>query len=292
MSEPTMEYPKLCHLCGQKIGSRLDLDWHGIGNCAPICERCTGSGIDPGTDSEHRAALAQLREPMECGHPKACRVEQPHRVMVNLPDEPARSEPVFRCSACDQRDAALALFARRVAGHEPTSFIYGLSGNYAKIKCSKCGWIDVTWQQHILSLADPKALTEHDAALVAPFQARVDGLINSAAQDYRERKQLEADNAALREQNASRDMAKLPCGHPKACLVAVNDASAIGQKECGWCLSENKLKAALKAQIASAEAKAYRRCANELQTSPEVVDDDTFLRWAAELEKQKAEASK
>ncbi len=47
MSEPVGKFPKVCDLCGEKIGSRLDQDWHGLGNCVPICERCGGSGIDP-----------------------------------------------------------------------------------------------------------------------------------------------------------------------------------------------------------------------------------------------------
>ena len=46
MSEPITEYPKVCECCGEKIGTRTDLDFHGLGNCAPICEICSGSGID------------------------------------------------------------------------------------------------------------------------------------------------------------------------------------------------------------------------------------------------------
>ena len=50
MAEPKDEYPKVCHLCGKKIGTRIDLDWHGLGNCVGICERCHGSGIEPKDD--------------------------------------------------------------------------------------------------------------------------------------------------------------------------------------------------------------------------------------------------
>jgi hypothetical protein len=45
MSEAKGEFPKICELCEKKIGSRIDLDWHGLGNCVPICETCNGSGI-------------------------------------------------------------------------------------------------------------------------------------------------------------------------------------------------------------------------------------------------------
>ena len=54
MSEVQCEFPKVCELCGQKIGSRIDLDWHGLGNCAPICDACSGSGI------EDKAALNRI----------------------------------------------------------------------------------------------------------------------------------------------------------------------------------------------------------------------------------------
>lgn len=47
MSESQAEFPKVCEFCGEKIGTRIDLDWHGLGNCAPICARCKGSGIEP-----------------------------------------------------------------------------------------------------------------------------------------------------------------------------------------------------------------------------------------------------
>ena len=47
MSEVQGEFPKVCDLCEKPIGTRIDLDWHGLGNCVPICERCNGSGIEP-----------------------------------------------------------------------------------------------------------------------------------------------------------------------------------------------------------------------------------------------------
>jgi hypothetical protein len=43
------EYPKPCDLCPGTIESKEDLDWHGLGNCVPICKRCNGSGIEPST---------------------------------------------------------------------------------------------------------------------------------------------------------------------------------------------------------------------------------------------------
>ena len=36
MSEVKGEYPKPCEFCGDKIGTRIDLDWHGLGNCVPL----------------------------------------------------------------------------------------------------------------------------------------------------------------------------------------------------------------------------------------------------------------
>ena len=42
------KYPHPCGLCPGTIESAEDTEWHGLGNCVPICERCTGSGIEPG----------------------------------------------------------------------------------------------------------------------------------------------------------------------------------------------------------------------------------------------------
>ena len=52
MSETRDGYPKTCDLCGEEIGSRIDLDWHGIGTCAPICDACGGSGME--SSPEHK----------------------------------------------------------------------------------------------------------------------------------------------------------------------------------------------------------------------------------------------
>jgi hypothetical protein len=52
--------------------------------------------------TELHEKIVELQQVMSCGHPRACLIEQLHRVMVNLPDEPARSEPVFRCAVCEQ----------------------------------------------------------------------------------------------------------------------------------------------------------------------------------------------
>jgi hypothetical protein len=48
---PAPEYPKPCGLCPGQIESVEDLDWHGLGNCVPICETCDGSGIMPDAGS-------------------------------------------------------------------------------------------------------------------------------------------------------------------------------------------------------------------------------------------------
>jgi hypothetical protein len=173
--------------------------------CGKITSICglphghTGEHEKSHTESEHQAALALLREPMECGHPKACRVEQAHRVMVNLPDEPARSEPVFRCSACDQRDAALGRlgdFAQEATGHRFEQDINGSRCTCGKVFHSFGGDASNQWQQHILALADPQALTEHDAALAQKL------LTSFTSEEAKKLAALEADNAALREQIA------------------------------------------------------------------------------------------
>lgn len=49
LSERDMKlpYPRPCGLCPGQIESKEDLDWHGLGNCVPICDLCSGSGIQP-----------------------------------------------------------------------------------------------------------------------------------------------------------------------------------------------------------------------------------------------------
>ena len=39
-------YPKPCGLCLEQMLSTEDTEWHGLGNCVPICDRCGGSGIE------------------------------------------------------------------------------------------------------------------------------------------------------------------------------------------------------------------------------------------------------
>jgi Lar family restriction alleviation protein len=42
------KWPQHCDLCNTDMESADDrTEWHGLGNCFPICDRCTGSGIDP-----------------------------------------------------------------------------------------------------------------------------------------------------------------------------------------------------------------------------------------------------
>lgn len=40
------KYPMPCGVCPGTIESEQDLEWHGIGNCMPICDACGGSGIE------------------------------------------------------------------------------------------------------------------------------------------------------------------------------------------------------------------------------------------------------
>jgi hypothetical protein len=53
------EFPQVCKLCGQKIGSRLDFDYHGLGDCVSICSRCYGSGIEP-NDSLSKSSTEKI----------------------------------------------------------------------------------------------------------------------------------------------------------------------------------------------------------------------------------------
>jgi hypothetical protein len=174
--------------------------------------------------------------------------------------------------------AALALFAREAAEHWPI-FDRDVDDQLIHAECS-CGitlergiaWLP-SWQQHILSLADPQALTEHDAALQQRIR-ELQGLLKEWQDQYQD---LEADNAALREQIGIQETTM-------ECYRNTHEA-------------DTQIIADLEAQIASAEANAYRRCASELcRTGSGQVDPyllsyvSIFNEWADEAEKQKAEA--
>jgi hypothetical protein len=77
MSEAKGEFPKICELCEKEIGSRIDLDWHGLGNCVPICETCNGSGI------------------AKTGEPKICYTPE----QINLMLESARRQALEELAA-------------------------------------------------------------------------------------------------------------------------------------------------------------------------------------------------
>lgn len=56
-------YPRPCGLCPGQIVSEADLDWHGLGNCVAICDRCTGSGIEPKLQATGSLFDAAKRKP-------------------------------------------------------------------------------------------------------------------------------------------------------------------------------------------------------------------------------------
>lgn len=58
--EQGTQFPRPCGLCPGTIESSEDLEWHGIGNCLPLCERCLGSGVDPGYEREQGTASEAL----------------------------------------------------------------------------------------------------------------------------------------------------------------------------------------------------------------------------------------
>jgi hypothetical protein len=44
------KWPQHCDLCNQDMESADDrTEWHGLGNCVPVCMVCMGSGIEPAT---------------------------------------------------------------------------------------------------------------------------------------------------------------------------------------------------------------------------------------------------
>lgn len=46
MSEITSIYPRVCELCKQKIGTRINEDFHGVGNCIPSSITFTQAEVD------------------------------------------------------------------------------------------------------------------------------------------------------------------------------------------------------------------------------------------------------
>jgi hypothetical protein len=62
-------YPQPCGLCPGIIQSADDCEWHGLGNCVPICTRCDGSGIEP-----ESVPVAEPTQPNIC---KGCELGVP-----------------------------------------------------------------------------------------------------------------------------------------------------------------------------------------------------------------------
>ncbi len=46
-ASPQPTFPQPCELCGKEIAERDDTQYHGLGECVPICPTCFGSGIEP-----------------------------------------------------------------------------------------------------------------------------------------------------------------------------------------------------------------------------------------------------
>lgn len=81
----TEGYPKNCELCEKRIESKDDLDWHGLGNCVPICMHCMGSGIEdeskvPLPEVRRRLGLAENENPSAPANlvlPKPVKIPKP-----------------------------------------------------------------------------------------------------------------------------------------------------------------------------------------------------------------------
>jgi hypothetical protein len=52
-------FPFDCELCGEAMNSTDDYEWHGIGDCAPICPTCNGNGYVAGVRTEEPSRCAE-----------------------------------------------------------------------------------------------------------------------------------------------------------------------------------------------------------------------------------------
>lgn len=56
-------WPRVCHLCNQNMESEADrTEWHGLGNCVPVCPTCMGSGSADDTTDPREAPCPSTRE--------------------------------------------------------------------------------------------------------------------------------------------------------------------------------------------------------------------------------------
>lgn len=67
----SQHWPQHCDLCSMPMQTPDDRAfWHGIGNCVPICDACTGSGTLPPTVGMVVTLVHGKRYPLASGPPK------------------------------------------------------------------------------------------------------------------------------------------------------------------------------------------------------------------------------
>lgn len=112
------EYPQPCGLCPGLIESPADLDWHGLGNCVPICERCGGSGEDPKTTPElAKARVKELETELRLEH--RLRLDRMAKALDEDQSEPSKGTPIPQATISE---GVLLAKARADAFEEATKY--------------------------------------------------------------------------------------------------------------------------------------------------------------------------
>jgi hypothetical protein len=64
MPKADTRWPHVCHLCNRNMESEADrAEWHGLGNCVPICPICFGSGSSEGVPNPEQLAEEMYSQP-------------------------------------------------------------------------------------------------------------------------------------------------------------------------------------------------------------------------------------
>lgn len=113
------KYPMPCGLCPGQIESADDTEWHGLGNCVPICDRCCGSGIEPAAVTRYEALYNRVMSLLR-------NTKMPHGLC-----EPRERKACTHCNAEEELDKMLSEYkgARIVqSAAPPQPPVTGLSG--------------------------------------------------------------------------------------------------------------------------------------------------------------------
>ena len=183
---PAPAYPKPCGLCESQIESAEDTEWHGLGNCVPICDLCTGSGTSKVSLLELAASFEKWGSPSGIEAGRLLRAVLESRVAAQPPAEELEAP-------------------RLVKLFHITYECLAPSFGYETRKESAVAWESVLENNRKLMTAVCEEVRTHQAARERELREKLEGL---AALWYEQSQNYPLTNEAIAAQCAVRLCAK------------------------------------------------------------------------------------